>query len=442
VIPATATPDPPATLTRASHAALLAALLTAAGSSVGDNLQLLLAIPVTIAGFAVACLSARWIGLAVRQRSYRWIEIGLSVNAGIALSVGPPSGSARWYQVAYWIYWGAAVAIVGVASAGKPAARRRAVWVAVAFASLLYFVTPIAIPDARIDLWTWIDTCVRAMLRGVHPYTVRAGDPYGGAFDFGYAVSVFPYMPLVLIVNAPATAWLGDYRFGPALCLPVTIALLRSAGRRLFVDGRLIDAATLALALHPRGASIVALGWTEPWMVLALTLFVWRATYPRDESGQAVAFMLMPALKQYVVTPAVLYVLMTRRWRAIAVGVGVLAATIAPFLIFDWRPTVDGMLMRGATAFRPDSDSIAAFVNYLTGLVPPRWLAPAVQLAVGALAYFWLRRRGLAGLLLASALALFASFLLGPQAFVNYYYFVAALLVCSAVVSGPSVVTE
>jgi len=43
-----------------------------------------------------------------------------------------------------------------------------------------------------------------------------------------------------------------------------------------------------------------------------------------------------------------------------------------------------------------------------------------------------LRGTGLGGLLLASALSLLASFLLGTQAFANYYVLAAALLLCAA----------
>src|SRR5207249_3055146 len=111
--------------------------------------------------------------------------------------------------------------------------------------------------------------------------------------------------------------------------------------------------------------------------------------------------------------------------------------TIAPFVATNWRATLHGIVFPiREQAFRPDSDSLAALVNHFTGLVPPRWLAPAVQLAVGGVAYARLRHDGVGGLILASAVALFASFLVGTQSFVNYYYFVASLLVCAAVTLG------
>ena len=49
-------------------------------------------------------------------------------------------------------------------------------------------------------------------------------------------------------------------------------------------------------------------------------------------------------------------------------------------------------------------------------------------------AFAYLRNAGVGGLLLASAISLFAAFLLGTQAFLNYYHFVGILLLCSALV--------
>ena len=56
------------------------------------------------------------------------------------------------------------------------------------------------------------------------------------------------------------------------------------------------------------------------------------------------------------------------------------------------------------------------------------------QFIVGGIAYWRLRRGGVAGLLLASAITLFATFLVAWQAFFNYYYFVTVLLVLGGLV--------
>jgi len=69
-----------------------------------------------------------------------------------------------------------------------------------------------------------------------------------------------------------------------------------------------------------------------------------------------------------------------------------------------------------------------------SGVYPGRWMSVGVQFVVGAIAWWRLKDHGLSGLMLASALSLFATFLVGWQAFVNYYYFVGALLILAAMV--------
>jgi len=94
--------------------------------------------------------------------------------------------------------------------------------------------------------------------------------------------------------------------------------------------------------------------------------------------------------------------------------------------------------MRAPSVPRLTATSSVAFVAYLTGTFPPVWTSVALQFIAGALAYAPLRRSGLGGLLLASAVALFATFLGGWQAFVNYYYFVGMLLLLSAMTLAAS----
>jgi hypothetical protein len=88
--------------------------------------------------------------------------------------------------------------------------------------------------------------------------------------------------------------------------------------------------------------------------------------------------------------------------------------------------------MRAPSAFRSDSTSLTALVAQVSGIRVGPWLGAIAQLVVGAGAWAMLRGTDLGGLLLASALSLLASFLLGTQAFANYYVLAAALLLCAA----------
>jgi hypothetical protein len=425
------------TLPGNAEAALVACLLVSAGSSVGGRLTLLVGVPLTLAGLIAAWIAARRTQSATTVRSFAFVYFWLSANGAIALSVGPQYPAPLWYEIAYRAHPALGVVLIGIVAAGSRQARTRATWAAVASATALLIATPIAMPHPAIDVWALTQASVQALLHGIHPYMVTAPDVYRGVYDYGYTTSAYPYMPLDLLVNVPAVALFGDYRFGLALCFPITIALLRAAGRRLAVQAHTIDVLTLVLALQPHAAFIVAAGWIEPMMAATLATFVYLSAREMGGTGAAIAFLLLPALKQYVAAPVLMFLAMRPRPRAVAAGVLIAAATVVPFLVWNPQPTIAGMTailtnMRAPAAFRTDSDSLTAVGALLFGWRPGPWLGALAQLCAGGVAFAMLRRDGLGGLLLASGLALLTSFLLGTQAFVNYYAFAAALLLFAA----------
>jgi hypothetical protein len=399
--------------------------------------RLILGVPLTIAGFAVAWLPATGAGTRRGEWPVSWIALSLSALAAVGLA-SPSLHGAWWYETARRVYFGLAIVLIGVfVGADKADGRRRATNLLVAGAVVLQIIAPLGVHPV-VDVWSWTDTCTRALLHGVHPYTVRAADLQRGGFDYGSTPTVYPYMPLTLLASAPWIALTGDYRFGLACCLPATLVMLRAAGRRLAVDPAILDVITLALALHPLAPTITATGYMEPFLVAVSAGFFLSAVVTPRGYGEAIGFLLLPAIKQYVVAPVLLYVAMRGRPRTIALGAAVAAATVAPFLLWSWRPTIDGLLffVRTPLGFRIDSDSAAAIVAAATGAHAPPALSIVTQFVVAALACRQLRDRGLAGLLLASALSLLASFLVAPQAFMNYYYFAGALLLLSALAAA------
>jgi hypothetical protein len=429
-----------ADLPESAASALLAAMVLFIGSSLDSDLLFVAGLPLTLAAFAVAC-RAVWL-CESQRRSRRWRASScfwLSAMAALGI-VSPSSHGLIWYEVARRGYGVLGVFCVGLFGGDDATWQRRAVIALAVAACALHLVTPLGTPQPQIDVFTWTQTAVGALLRGVHPYTVHAPDVFGGSRNVGYTVTVYPYMPATLVAYAPWLALFGDFRYGLAVCLPLTIWLVRSTGRRLGLDGRITGVVILSLVLHPGGPVMVRSGWTEPLLVLAATAFVYfRVRWPKGYA-QAIAFFLLPALKQYIVVPVAMYVAMRPRppIRALIVGASVAAMTVVPFIVWNWRATVEGIVfqMRAPTVPRLTATSPVAFMAYLTGTFPPVWTSVALQFIVGGLAYARLRRSRLAGLLLGSALALFATFLGGWQAFVNYYYFVGMLLLLSAMTLG------
>lgn len=421
----------------AAAVTLAAYILITIGSCLRGDVLFVLGVPLTFAGFIVA-----WIG-ATRERWSRpewpiaWAALALSSLAATGLA-SPPTGGAGWYEVAVRAYFGLAIVLIGVWAGAQARGRRRATTILVGGAVVLQLMTPFGVP-AVVDVWSWTETCTRALLHGVHPYTVRAPDLQRGAFDYyGYTQTIYPYMPLTLLASAPWVALFGDYRIGLACCLPATVAMLRAAGRALAVDTAVVDVITLALVLHPQAHVITATGYSEPLIVATGAAFLLFAAAAPGGYGEAAAFLLLPAIKQFVAAPVILYVAMRGHVRTVGAGSAIAAATVAPFLFWNWRATIDGLLLlaRAPMGLRTDADSLPALLAVLTGVEAPRLLAVVTQFVVAALVYPLLKDRGLAGLLLASAVSLLASFLMATQAFTNYYYVAGALLLFSALAAA------
>src|SRR5437773_5384822 len=223
---------PPPTVPGAAWWALVAYCLIAMGSSIGGNLRFVLGLPLTLFGFGAVCFAGRCLRQPRSVMPLPSMYFLLSAMAAIGLAAPSPHGT-LWYEVVYRTHPAVALATIGIFAGGTLRWRRRALWTTVATAVAAQILAPVGLPHPNIDVWNWIDACARALLHGVHPYTVHAPDPLHGAFDFGSTPTVYPYMPLTLLAAAPAILVTGDYRFALALCLPATIALMRAAGRRL-----------------------------------------------------------------------------------------------------------------------------------------------------------------------------------------------------------------
>ena len=417
--------------------ALTAALILSIGSSLGGYLLFILGLPLTMAGFVVATRAALNWSNPQRTDNFTWVTAWLTAMAALAI-VGPKTGGLLWYEIVKRALAVASIVLVGIFSSGDETTERRAASAAIAAGLLLFALGPIGAPNPPIDVFTWTQTSVQALLHRTNPYTVVAPDVYLGRYDPGYTVSVYPYMPATLLAYAPWVSVLGDFRFALAASVAATIALLYRIGRRLAVSPPLIYTAALAVVLHPSGPRMIESGWTEPLLVLGAAMFVYFALENPKGIGQAATFLLLPALKQYVIAPTVLYLIRGRhtlRTRAVVAAGAIGAATVLPFLIWNWHATLAGMVfqMQAPTVPRLGSTSLVALMAATSGVYPGRWMSAVVQLIVGGVAWWRLKDHGVSGLMLASALSLYATFLVGWQAFVNYYYFVGALLIIAAV---------
>lgn len=278
---------------------------------------------------------------------------------------------------------------------------------------------------------------------GISPYAAGYPDIYAprfsrefygpdlsidGVLQFGYA-----YPPLSLVLGIPG--WLlGDVRLASLAAVLLTAWLMARTGERWL--GRVAAASFLASAPI---LFVVTQGWTEPFVVLMLALFValqWRAP------GSAVAagvFGLFITSKQYGLLFLPLYGLVVPRpviWRKllrnVGIGIATAGAIAAPFLIWDWPGVWSSITHLLSLPVRRDALS-------LLGVAPDLGLIGAIApfLAAGcAFAVVW-RKAGhdTSAFAAGVAVVLLTTVLFAKQAFANYFFTVTTALFLAVAVS-------
>jgi hypothetical protein len=401
----------------------------------GGELRFLAALPLVLAAgaFALRGLIRAPLPASPAPPESLWALLGATTVLG---TVTTGSGGPTWFEIARRSWWGAAVVLVAVAASTSARRRQRAVQIAVIGTTAIVAATPYLIPDPQIDVMAWTAAASRALAGAVHPYTVQPPDVYHGGSDFGFDVLVYPYMPATLVVFAPVMAALGDFRYALAACVPLSVWLVRRAGRAGRVDPALLDLATLALVLNPVIVRVVRSGWSEPLLIAATAAFG-LAVQRGMRAMPTVCLLMLPTVKQYVLAPTILWAAVTRtsvRRRDWIVAGAAAAATVLPFLLWNPQATLAGMLfqMRAPLHPRLASISIPGLLANVADWNVPIWLSAIAQLGVSAVLAASGLVREPAGVLLGGAIALLTTFVLGWQAFVNYYTFVAGLLVIAA----------
>ncbi len=197
------------------------------------------------------------------------------------------------------------------------------------------------------------------------------------------------------------------------------------------------DLVAALFLFHPRGLLVLEKAWTEPLAVPFLGGFVLLALARRPIAA-SVCLGFLCASKQHLA----LYL----PFLALTPGIGlpgvlvagvVAFATLAPFLIhepLDLYRAAFGSIARGT--LRSDALGIPAELQQVGILVPP-WVGFAAALVPMA----WLRRvpREVGPLLLGSCLVYGLFYVLGRQAFCNYYYLLdATALFAAAALRAPA----
>ncbi len=302
------------------------------------------------------------------------------------------------------------------------AARRAAMFV-VAFGLGAWMLR--ASPAPRIDVWTVHQQGARALLHGQSVYApgvIETEDTH----SFARQIDVYAYPPLNALLTAAAYAVTGETRWAQLVAILAGAACLWWLARQVTRHAALPDLLAACFLFHPRGLFVLEQAWGEPLALPFLGGFALAAHAGRPRLA-AVLLGLLCALKQHFVLYLPALALMPGVGASgVLIALLTIAATYLPFVVATPTGVWDAIVVHHLkNPFRRDSLSLTAMLAD-AGVALPSWVGMTASLAsIGLLR--WVPRK-LGPLLMASSLTFLLFYVLGRQAFCNYYYLVGATL--------------
>lgn len=304
--------------------------------------------------------------------------------------------------------------------------------VIVAFAFRVWM--PIVSPNPTIDVFIYIQDSAKHFLQGMNPYTIPFDHRLSGirVWNVGY-----PYPPGGLYLHTLGYLLLGDARYIYILAEAVfCFTLWHIAGRN---ESRVFGELLVLLFLsHPHGTFVLEQAWTEPLILLSLSLFLLSKIHGKETLAAAVQGYMLH-VKQYLLYFAIHWLMMMRRRLDFLMGVFVMLLVPLPFLLVDMSGFWNAITVHfeASIAFHTQSLSISTFLYRNFGVAWGVLTGPIIG-AIFAVGTFFLFRKfsGIFGYLFAATLTTFSMFALGGQAYSNQYYLIAGLLLLLIAVQG------
>jgi hypothetical protein len=290
----------------------------------------------------------------------------------------------------------------------------------VAFAAAQHVLILQSAPRPPVDVFVSQTEGAQGLFEGRNVYSMEFTPLYPGekADHYGYPPASF--YPV-------AVAWrlFGDVRFAWVICQLLAAYFLYRLARRAQPDRpRFARLLTLTFLFLPRGLFVIEQSWTEPLVLATLGGFAlaWYAGARPAVAGLALGLWL--SSKQYVVVALPLLFKLIRRRLTIWLTAALTGiALLLPFALWDYRALLHDVLLFFLKS-QGRGDALSVYAGLLRHGIELPW-AVVTPLWLAGIAFFtWRMRRGLAGLLFSTASLWLYFFLLGKQAFTNYFHLV------------------
>ncbi|WP_157868218.1 hypothetical protein [Halobacteriovorax marinus] len=298
-----------------------------------------------------------------------------------------------------------------------------------------YILTIVSSSNPITDVFVVTMEGADFLKQGLNPYIQSYTDIFKGRYGY---VAGYVYWPGVLLSLSPFKWIFGDVRYSYIFFQLLTLLILYRLSLKLGYSRLQAKSFPLLWSLFPVTFFVLEQTWTENLIILQLCILFFFLNLKKF-SYAAIALGLLCATKQYNIFLAILsffYVyknsslLGAAKYTLIAITSSLLV--FLPFLIWDYDSFLQTTLL-DVLKYQPRGDSLSWYSwlffhykvkipGYLTGII---YFTPTV---LGAIYLMKKAHSSITDLLFFIVINYCIVFLFGKQAFCNYYYLIAFMI--------------
>lgn len=306
-------------------------------------------------------------------------------------------------------------------------------WLLIATALVLRIFMVLSSPNPQIDVFDILKNGPKALLQGQNPYSQTYNKIYADS-----PPSYFAYPPGILVAVFPFAAFLDDPRFlfilAEILSAIVIYSILKKAR-----GNEMAEIIPLIFLFNLRWSLVLEQSWIDSLAVFVFAAILFVQTQKHlQRLILPLATFLITAKQSFVILPLLVIKGFGLKIRESLISLALIAAIILPF--FFWGP--NDFVKRTIT------DYFAAFsqripLSHRSLSFNSLWFEqaktdlPNAALIIVSLLFTTMvllkQKKGGSQFILASTLLYFGIFMLSKMAFLNFYYFIAQMLLLTIV---------
>lgn len=276
-------------------------------------------------------------------------------------------------------------------------------------------------PLPRIDIFYFLTEGVKGLIRGQNPYSLEFTKIPQYYFYHNNQANFYSYFPGMLFITLPGVLLFNDPRFILLVCILGTAYVMFKYYKQPEI--------ALIFLFNPLSLFILEQSWTEPVIILLLTLILYFFRQ-KNYTKLAVTFGFLLATKQYAILfLPIVWFMLSGRLKIWLYTVITTIIIVVPFLFWNFQDFLkDTIFLQFKFPIRYDGLTFTSFLHWETAININNSLNVVIWIISFITLFVLKKNKDLPQTLFANFIFIFIFFFFNKWSFANYYYLLSSFL--------------